>query len=465
MKTQTDGMTGVDKMMLHMDYPGTPMVITGFIQFHSPLNFSRVKKQLQDRLLCHDKFTKRVVRPAGSDINTPKWETDTHFDLGSHLFSTPVPAPGGEDEVRELFRELATAPLDPSKPLWEVHYIEQACANRSFLYFRIHHCMADGMAMTKLLASLTDGEPFPEKATPLEGPPEEAASGRKRLCRNACRLASKEIQSVISDPGHAKRRARHIGMSLNGMLGTLTRVMMLPPDSTHFFGETPGGRARQTAWTSALSLSDIKKTGAHFNATVNDILVAITVGGIRRYINQKGTHPDGKAGIRMAIPVNLRPRGVQDEPGVALKNAFGFVLATLPIYIKDPGRRVHRIRNLLDRLKQSPDAGTAWMGLNLLGLAPGEVARKTAFLLSEKITGIISNVPGPGQKRYFAGEPIENIMFWLPLIKGLCMGVSIISYDNGVSLGIISDTDVVPDPEAIIGHIEDEFKSLLDICD
>lgn len=464
-------MAAIDHLMLSMDQPGPPPIITGFLEFERPLDFKRLEAAVQDRLLRHERFKKRVCRPAGP-VETARWETDANFDLKAHLFVAPAPYPGNKEQLQALFSSLASKPLDPERPLWQIHYIKNIESGGSLLFFRVHHCIADGIAMAQLLVSLTDEDPGARPGARLNGSnaatrkhPKTALrrppQGGKKLC-DAGDFAIRGFKNVLSNPCYAKKRVKTAGQAFSEGAGTIARVLMLPPDSRFFFkGER--GHKRGIAWSEPLPLADVKKAAAHFNATVNDIVVALATGGLRRYLKQ---HEDleGKPGIRMAIPVNLRPPGSERADHVALENRIGFLLAELPVYIRNPGRRIRRVRNMLNRLKQSSDMVFAWAGLHALGTVPPDMARKTAYHLAGKITGIISNVPGPGRSLCFAGEKLKKVMFWLPLLKGLSLGISIISYNNAVFMGIVTDSRIVPDPETISGHIEDEFKALLAQC-
>ncbi len=458
MEKHAETMSGIDSLMLALDHPGPSPVISGSFAFDSTLDFKRIEQLVKDRLLCHDRFT---MRPTGK-TGFAKWKTDKDMDLGYHLCRMQISDSGCKTRMRALFSELAAAPLDPFRPLWKIHYIEDVEDEKSFVFFRLHHCMGDGISLVRLLASITDDNAGTINRRVDNTPPFGRPEGSGQRGRKACDFAAKKIKTIVEDPAHATKCAQKVGNALSETAMTVARVLMLPPDRKHFFEENPGTE-RLLAWSDPLPLEDIKKACVRFNATVNDIVVAITTAGLRRYLLQYGDLED-KPSLRMAVPVNIRPPEPEGEGDVRLNNEFGFLLAHLPVFIKDPVRRIRRVHGILEKLKQSSEASAAWAGMNALGSAPAEVARKTALLFAEKITGIISNVPGPGKSLYFAGGRLSNIMFWLPLIKGMGIGISAISYDNAISMGIVTDSRMVPDPEVIIGHMEEEFGVLLAEC-
>ncbi len=458
MNNPAERLSGIDSLMFALDHPGPPPVISGAFEFDRRLDFSHINAFIADRLLRHDRFR---MRPS---INTgfPVWVEDPSVDMDYHLCRSTVAPPGGKKQVQALFTELSAEPLDPGKPLWRVHYIENTESKGSYLFFRVHHCIGDGISLVRLLLSITDTAVEAFENLPENDIPSQHAKRSKRKCHTVCDYAKKKIKTVISDPAQARQCAKNKRVALSEAAMTMARLLMLPPDRECFFNQPPT-TLRRMAWTAPLPLDDIKKAGARFNATVNDVIAALATGGLRRYLDQNGML-QGKLPIRMAVPVNIRPREAAISAQADLKNAFGFVLAPLPVFIHDPLRRIRRVSAILDQLKQSSDASVAWAAMNALGAVPPEFARKTAHLFAEKITGIISNVPGPDRELYFAGGKLKRILFWLPLVKGMGIGISAFSYNNIVSLGIVTDAQMAPDPDAIARHIEAEFNMIAIQC-
>ncbi len=236
--------------------------------------------------------------------------------------------------------------------------------------------------------------------------------------------------------------------------GVISKIMLLPADRKTVFRGQLGVR-KSVSWCHPLPLEDIKAIGKYFNATINDILVSMVAGAIRRYLKQCNNLV-GDLDIRMAMPVNIRPL---DAP-IELGNQFSLVLVSLPVHIDDPVLRIREIQRRIRDLKDSPDAIVAYTLLNVLGVSSTKLAKFGATMLANKISGVLSNVPGPRQPLYFAGKEIKDIMFWVPRIGGLGLGVSIISYNGKVSLGICTDTGLVADPNSILRHFENEFRML-----
>jgi WS/DGAT/MGAT family acyltransferase len=233
-------------------------------------------------------------------------------------------------------------------------------------------------------------------------------------------------------------------------------MVLLPPDpETVFKGKL--GRRKRAAWSEPVPLDDIKAIGKAFGATVNDVLVAVATGALRRYMEKRGKRVGGVT-IRASVPVNLRPLDQAHKLG----NAFGLVFLSMPIGIVDPVKRLRAIKNEMDELKGSPEALVAYGVLSLMGIAPVEVEQIGLRFFGSKATAVLTNVPGPRQHLYLAGRRINNVMFWVPQSGHLGLGISILSYSGGVMLGIATDAGLVPDPETIVANFKVEFEAMRD---
>jgi diacylglycerol O-acyltransferase / wax synthase len=471
MKKQVEIMSSIDNFWLHMDHPTNLMIITGFMEFDNPLDFKKLTETFKNRLLCYDRFKKRVVRPMGG-VGNATWEFDPKFDLRSHLHRIALPSPGDRESLQEIISDLTATPLDPTKPLWQAHYIENLKNGGTVLFFRIHHCIADGISLIRLLLSTADLEPDApwtssvsekkgEKISSRDFPPpfEKAFKKFDRLRRQAMKAGSfisKEIESSIEKPSHIIERAKLVSKYAMDATTVVSKILLLPADRrTVFKGEL--GVRKSVTWTKEpLPVSDIKAIGKYFNATINDILVAMGTGALRRYLQQRHNLV-GDLEIRVAMPINIRPLDAEIELG----NQFSLILVALPVHIDDPVLRIREVQRRIKDLKEAPDAAIAYTLLNVLGVSSAKLAKIAATMFANKTTGVLSNVPGPRQGLYFSGEKIKKIMFWVPRIGGLGIGISIISYDGGVSLGICTDTGLVADPKSILKHFENEYRMLL----
>jgi diacylglycerol O-acyltransferase len=307
----------------------------------------------------------------------------------------------------------------------------------SVVLARIHHSIADGIALVRVMLSLTD--PTPNASRRRRSAPSSNHARPLDWVPGAARGAA----MLLQDPGRIAEGAYRLG-----------RLVLLPPDPpTPFKGEL--GRRKRAAWSKAVPLEDFKAIGRAYGATVNDVLVATATGALRRYLEERGESSKGLS-IRASVPVNLRPL----EDAHRLGNSFGLVFLTLPVGIVDPVRRMRAIKKEMDELKRSPEAVLAFGVLSVMGLAPIEVERLGLRFFGSKATAVLTNVPGPREPLYLAGRKLDRVMFWVPQSGRLGLGISILSYAGGVMLGVATDEGLVADPERIVAAFEREFRSL-----
>jgi hypothetical protein len=161
--------------------------------------------------------------------------------------------------------------------------------------------------------------------------------------------------------------------------------------------------------------------------------------------------------FRAVVPVNLRP--IDEKP--KLGNAFGLVFLSLPVGIADPLERLFELKRRMDGIKGTPEAIVSFGVLGMMGVSVSQVQDVVLNIFGSKATAVMTNVPGPREVRYFARKPIDGIMFWVPQSGKLGLGVSIMSYNNEVLLGIATDAGLVPDPETIIAGFHKEFEEMM----
>ncbi|HDZ8895285.1 TPA: DUF1298 domain-containing protein, partial [Aeromonas dhakensis] len=222
---------------------------------------------------------------------------------------------------------------------------------------------------------------------------------------------------------------------------------------TRLRGET--GCTKRVAWSEQIPLPDVKAVGRVLGCSVNDLLIAATAGAFRHYLLEKGDEAD--VDIRALVPVNMR---APDDKG-ALGNRFGLVALDLPLNIEHPLQRLYAVRDRMQALKSSLQPAVVLNLLEVMGMAPKAVQQQAIDILSAKASAVITNVPGPQQTLYLAGARLRQPLFWVPQAGDIAVGVSILSYDNKVQVGLITDKKRVPDPDLIVERFAVEFEQLL----
>ena len=452
----------IDTAWFRMEHPTNLMMITGFFLFEQPLEFEAIKDLLERRLLGHRRFRQRVVQPRIS-LLPPYWEDDPNFDINAHLHRIALPAPGDQATLEELVNDFMSTPLDFTKPLWQFHLVEnygEGCA----LLCRLHHCVGDGIALMRLLLSLTDDEPNAldqedELESVLEPGQRQPGSTvvpylkRIRRMRRRNRKLLKQSFKTLSDPAQVAK-----GMKLGiESSAALAHLLLLSPDPrSPFKGKL--GVMKRCSWSQPIPLADIKAIGRVTGGTVNDVVLTAVSGALGRYLRSRG-EATGGLNFRAVVPVNLRP---PEEP-LKLGNAFGLVYLSLPVGIDDPLDRLRELKRRMDGIKGTPEALVAFGILNAIGVATAEVEDIVVEIFGTKATAVMTNVPGPREVRYFAGQPIRHIMFWVPQSGRLGLGVSILSYAGEVLVGVVTDAGLVPDPESIIEALYTEVDDLMEL--
>ena len=444
----------VDTAWLRMDRPNNLMQIVGVMLFDGELDFARLQRSIERRMLSFRRF-RQVVR---QDDGVYYWEDDLDFDLEHHLRRSVLPGARGKAELQRLVADLASTPLNPARPLWEMHLVETALGGHA-LIMRIHHCIADGIAMVGVILSMADESPDRVSGEPLlELAEEDQDDFFGRLLFDAM-LASIRISSnlwgkyvgLLSNPQKALEYAR-IG---SGVAVEVTKLAIMPNDSPTRFKGKPG-TSKRVAWSERISLPEVKAVGKVLGCSVNDLLLSAAAGALRDYLLDQGDPVDGVE-IRAMVPVNLRrPRDMGK-----LGNRFGLVALELPVGIENPLARLYATRERMEALKGSYQAPITLSILGAVGMAPKFAQDMVLDLLASKATAVMTNVPGPQEALYLAGARLREPLFWVPQSGDIGMGVSILSYDNKVQFGLITDKALVPDPERIVGRFASEFNKLL----
>lgn len=446
-----------DAAWLHMDSAANPMVVNAVIWFDEPLNGARARERLQTRLVDEfPRFRQRVSEPLG---RPPRFEDDPGFDVEQHLHRLALPAPGDRAALEELVSDLITPPLDPTRPLWHVYAIEgfgEGCA----LLFRIHHCIADGIALACVMLSLTDEEPD-VAITPAGRAPRHGYGGRLRslvrpatgalaVGRRVAGTATHESIETLVHPRHAASLAATAGRDT----ATLAKLLMARADTPSAL-RGPLHGSRRVAWSTPFPLDRVKRAGGRSGATINDVLVAALTGALHSYLAGRESAVDE---LHVMVPFNLRPL---DKPLPRnLGNDFGLVLLALPVGLEDAGERLREVKMRMDAIKHSHEGAIAFGILSAIGMTPPAVEDRLVSFFSGKASAVVTNVPGPRSQVYFAGSPVQGVLVWAPCSGSIGMTVTIFSYRGELTVGFMADTALVPDPRPLVGAFDAELKEL-----
>ena len=456
----SDRLSSADTAWLHMDRPTNLMVINSLLLFDQPVDWERVTANTQERLLDrYPRFRQRVVE-SRLPLRVPKWEDDPDFALEHHLHHLALPAPGDTATLQELLGDLMTMPLDRTRPLWHTYMVD-GYGDGAAMICRMHHCIADGIALARVMMSLTDSMPdagIAPQSVAHDQPRQNgllagiAGSGTRALA-SAGRVASAAVQQagdIAVHPPHARQLA---GAAVRDAT-TLLRLLLTPADAATAIKGDPGV-SRRVSWSKPLSLRQIKAIAHRHDATVNDVLLAAVSGALRHYLQDRGSPV---AEIQAMVPFNLRPL---DQPVPReLGNKFGLVFLPLPVGVSGSYRRLTEVHKRMDELKGGRDGAVSYAVLSAAGFTPEPVERRIIDLFSAKGTAVMTNVPGPRTPVYLAGTPVRTVLFWAPTSGHIGISVSIFSYRGEVTAGLMVDAALIPDPDRIVTQLERELRAL-----
>ncbi len=451
-------MSNADAAWLHMDRPVNLMVINAVMWTEDPVRVERVKDICRRRLVePFPRFRQRVVEsrlPGG----VPHWEACDDFDIDAHVHHIALPAPGDRAALQELASDLITAPLDRSKPLWQFYVID-GYEGGSAILTRIHHCVADGIALARVLLSLTDDEPDAGIA-----PVDDGGGGRRRRLRvdpllgparsmvGATRAAASAVVHEGWEIARHPTEALSLAAAARSDVEAAAKVVLARSDAdTVLKGEL--GVAKRVAWSRPRPLSDVKEVAHAAGATINDVLVAAVAGALRDYLRRRDSLVDE---VHVMVPFNLRPL---DEPLPAeLGNDFGLVLLPLPVGIRGTRARLVEVKRSMDEIKDSPQGSVAYAILAMIGMTPVQVEKAMVDMFSAKASAVVTNVPGPREPVWFAGTPVRGVLVWAPTSGSVAMSVALFSYAGEVTVGFFVDAHLVPDPDRIARGFERELE-------
>ena len=453
-----EAMSKVDTAWLRMERPTNLMMITGIMMFATPLDPAAIKQLLGERFLAYPRFRQKAVNTSSG----AHWETDVDFDLDWHVRVAALPGAADKHELENFVGELASTPLDHSKPLWQFHVVEHYRGG-SVLVARIHHCYADGLALVQVILSLTDTAPESEKQAELartwldrdglnvwQRMLEPAQAGLGKALKIGNKVYAK-LTEMVNDPAIAADVAREGGE----ITRELANALLLADDPITLL-KGPLGVSKRVAWADPLPLEEVKTLGRALGCTVNDVLLACATGALRGYLLDQGGEVEGLT-IRATVPVNLRPL----EHARKLGNHFGLVFLELPIGEPNPLRRLERVAACMRELKRSRQAIVTLGLLGALGMGPQALQAPALELFSRKATTVATNVPGPQQPLYLTGVEVNELMFWVPQSGSIGVGLSILSYNGNVHFGLMGDAKRVHDPGCVTERFAAEFEKLM----
>ena len=435
-------MRHADAAWLRMDKPTNLMVVNSVLWFDDPISEQELDKVLTDRLVARfPRFRQRVVEARG----TWWWEDDPDFDLARHVHRIDLPAPHGRRELEELVATNLVEPLDRTRPLWDLYVVDRY-RRGSALFFRMHHCIADGLALTRVLLSLTDeGEEY-------AGVVPDSPAGHHGLLGRLPALPGAVAHQMVDVARHPMHLVDLAATSASDA-EALAHLVSLPPDPAFLARRT--GQDKEVVWSDPIPLARVKRIAHATGTTVNDVLLAAVSGAMRAERERAG---ERVRDVRVIVPFNLRPL---DEPLPAtLGNNFGLVYLSLPLSRSTPRERLQEMSRRMAQIKHSGEPAVSYGILDAVGRAPNAVERMVVEVFAAKAGGVMTNVAGPRKTLTLGGHTLRGTIGWVPMSGSIGLGLSIVSYAGSVVIGLAVDTQQVENPRRLLEETLDELQAL-----
>lgn len=436
----------VDAIWLNMDRVQNLMVIECVMFLDGPVDRVRFDRVLQRRLIdAYPVFSRRPTVPRRR-WSKARWRDVHDFDFRDHVREVRLPAPGDAAALQEYVGGFLATPLPRDRPLWDIHLVD-GLDEGSAIYVRLHHALADGIALTQVLLSLTD-------ATADAG--DEGADGGGARHHGvgdlieAARRAAPEVTHALRPARVRAAITAGIRTGLSGA-GVLSKLLLTRNPESALAGAA--GSHKRAVWSDPIDLQLIKDIAKGSGATVNDVLVSALAGAIERYQVEHGGRP---VDIPTMVPVNLRPMHLPLPR--ELGNRFALVVLLLPSGLTTAADRLAETKRRMDRIKRSPEPVITFAMIQGIGRLGRRLSRALVTFFAAKASGVTTNVPGPREPRYLAGTRITSLLGWVPGSGDQTLGTCIFTYAGTVRVGFKTDTAVIPDPE----HILDAFHAEID---
>lgn len=435
-------MAAGDAAWLHMDRRTNRMIVNSVMWFDEPLDWAAVRALLQTRLIDRfPRFSQRVV-----DNATGVWWEDEPCELERHLRYARLPEPGGQAELERYVSDRVGEPLARDLPLWEIHLIDGYRGTGSAVLSRIHHCIADGVALSRVMLSLTD-DPGESASAAIADTEDRTSGGLVGGLEHLAGGVLDELRHPTRVPGHVR--------DVVAVTREVGRLVIMPPDTrTCLRGEL--GERKTVVWTEPFALGEIASAAHSGSATVNDLLLTAVSGALRTHLaRHDGQAPD----VRAVIPINLRPL---DEPLPAeLGNDFGLLFLQLPVSLDAPLDRLAEMHRRTEQLKTSTEPVVSFAILDITGHTPYQAQQAFVELFAAKASAVMTNVPGPRRPVFLAGRRVRGTIGWPPESGRIGLGVSIISYDGEVLIGLMTDDRLIRDPHRLLADAVAELNRLV----
>ncbi|SEH75070.1 acyltransferase, WS/DGAT/MGAT [Mycolicibacterium rutilum] len=453
-------LSGLDASFLYLETAQQPLHVCSILELDTSTmpggyTFDRFRAALNERIKAMPEFREKLADNR-FNLDHPVWVEDKDFDLDRHLHRIGLPSPGGRRELAEICGHIASLPLDRSRPLWEKWVIENidgvdpAHGGSLVVMTKVHHAGVDGVTGASLMSQLCSTEPDAPPPDPVGGSGD--ASSLEIAVTGAVKFATRPLKLVNALP-----------LTLTSVVDTVRRarsgLSMAPPFAaprTPFNTNVTGHRNVAFA---QLDLEDIKTVKNHFGVKVNDVVMALVSGVLRKFLADRGDLPTNS--LVAMVPVSVHEKS--DRPG---RNQVSGMFSRLETHIEDPAARLKSIAESNSVAKQHSSA----IGATLLQdwtqfAAPAVFGVAMRVYAASRLSGarpvhnlVVSNVPGPQVPLYYVGCEVKAMYPLGPIFHGSGLNITVMSLTGKLDVGIVSCPELLPD----LWKMADDFSAALD---
>ncbi len=473
-------LTGLDTSFLNLETPSTYGHVSGLAIFDPstapvPPTLEDLQKLIEQRIHLLPPYRRRLVEvPFGLDH--PYWIEDPDFDIDFHLRHIGLPPPGGSRQLADQVARIVARPLDRARPLWELYVIEGLEGGYTAQLTKIHHCAIDGVSGAEMLALLLDVTPEPRRVDPPRRPwrPEPQPTELEMWLRGVWGVAGtprKGFRIVRQALRNLPAVSRSLGLGSLPGESLIDRALGRKPGPLLSEAPTPTPRSlfnapitphRRFAFGS-VSLEDVKEIKKQCGVTVNDVVMAVCAGALRRYLLGHRELPADP--LVAMVPVSVR---TEEQKGT-FGNQVSSMTASLHTHIEDPLQRLERIHQSMRVAKEQHEALPATLLQDFAQFAPPAVAARAARVIARAAGSnwmdapfnvVISNVPGPQFPLYGLGAQLVANYPVSAITDGMGLNITVMSYNGSVDFGLVACRELVPDLWDIIDHLRDSLEEL-----
>jgi diacylglycerol O-acyltransferase len=449
----TDRLTGLDTAFLALEKGGAHMHVGSVLVFDGPApSYDDFVATIDARLHLVPRYRQKLAQPPLGQ-GRPVWVDDPHFNPGYHVRHTALPDPAGREELEALAGRVFSQALDRSKPLWEIWLVEQVDGDAFALVCKTHHALVDGISGVDIMAVLFDLEPDPPPRDPPppwtprpEPTPAALLADAVSAYAGAPVAVLRAAAGAVTAPGSALRALRGAaGMAVAGLSSA-------PPSPLN----VRIGPHRRFTWVEA-DLARFKAIKGALGGTVNDVVLSVVTGALRRLLVRRGTDPDDLE-LKAMVPVSVRA----DAERGTLGNKVSAMYAPLPVGIEDPVARFKAVHAAMGDLKASGQAVGAEVLTHLAGFAAPTILDQAARLQTvQRLYNLtVTNVPGPQFPLYMLGRRLRSFYPMVPVALNTALGVAIMSYDGHLDFGLLGDYDAMSDLHELAGDLRGAIDEL-----